>query len=262
MSRALLPAAAALIALAGCAPPAPAPANAALPPAPPAGIHDVDGPVPEDVAVEAHAESGSKSTLRFRIPEHLVTLRRGKARAVGFEDASLAVPHRDELGVPFVWESTSVETLETTRGLVHFDADGRPRLRLADPPVALGREADHLHACRSQDDGEGGFTVICGVVGVTTTVLDVTGTSPEDLTASFSTGGGVLARFDFPARPGSVDGRVLHYQSGRTNVVVRVEESWLAGEDRPSLVVLPSERDQPFGGRRHRGLLELNPSFE
>jgi hypothetical protein len=233
------------LATAGCAAPGEAPPLGA--PAAPSRpeIREIDGAAPDDLVLQFRTESATRSSVGLWHKDHLVALRRGDAHAAGLDQVWIQVPHRDERGLPFVWETTRADTLETTRGLVRFDVDGRPHLRMSDPPVPLEREAHHLHTCRSQEDGQGGFTVLCRVVGARAQALNLTGATSWELTSSFTLGTDSIQRFDLPARPDSADGRVLAYAEGLTGVVVRVEASFLPGEERPSLAMLASDREQP-----------------
>src|SRR5438270_870143 len=83
----------------------------------------------------------------------------------------------------------------------------RPRLSLAEAPVPAAREASHRHACTSQEDGTGGFTVLCSVDRVAG-AANVASADPREGVVVVS-GPKTVIRLDLAASPGSTDARVI-----------------------------------------------------
>jgi hypothetical protein len=217
---------------------APAIEVAAAPRPPP--IQAIPRAAPSDVVVDARAAGDASWSLRVRRDGHLVVLRRPGKRAAGAKEASMVVG-RDDPG-PLVWETTSLDSLATTRGLVELDREGA-RLALADAPVPLGREIRPLHRCDSYEDGLGGFTVLCRVERVVE-AENVASADPAEGVVVIP-GRTTVVRLDLPATPGAADARVIGYADGRMGHVIRAEASLLPGEAKPSLAVFSSERIQP-----------------
>jgi hypothetical protein len=147
-----------------------------------------------------------------------------------------------------IWETTPLDGLATTRGVVLLSSDGdrlEGTLRPATPPVAA-RAWKSAHAtCNGQHDGLGGFTVLCRfprserVSGA----VNVTGDRSLD-DAWLMPGPSPLVRLDLPRSPGGAEGRVIGMVQGLTGVVLRVEATFTDG-DEPALLFEESERIQP-----------------
>jgi hypothetical protein len=244
----------ALLALTTCAPARSAPPREAVAEAAPApraeavpapAVREIDGAVPDDMVVDFRRRDAARSMVSVARDGYLVALLRGKDVVAHIDAAAIEVRHRDDKDAPLVWEVTHPQTMETARGVIHFDIDGRPHLRRAEPPTPVGRvESGRAHRCQAHEGALGGFTVLCRVPGGAS-VAGVTGVDPGALSWVAPAAGAGIARFDLPARPDSVDARVLGYSDGMTGVLVRIEASFLPGEERASLAMLSSERQQP-----------------
>jgi hypothetical protein len=244
------------------APPAPAPAppeaaapeaeEAAAPdlaPAPVvAAVRETNAPVPSGVAVKVRPTPAGGWKAELSRKGYLVALRRGADRAAG-EDAA-ALPVATDTADPIVWETTKLDTLETTRGTLRFEGDARPvpRLRLAEPPAAAARDEQKHHTCVSHEDGEGGFTVLCRVFG-NATAASVTGDDPKAGVWVVGTGSRVV-RMDLPAPTSGAEARIVGYANGADGILIRAEATRAEGEDRPSLAILSADRSQPQVPRR------------
>ncbi len=148
-----------------------------------------------------------------------------------------------------VWETTRLDGLATTRGLVIL-AGRRPRGHRraaggARPEPATTWKSAHA-TCAGQHDGLGGFTVLCrfpkrepdsGAVNVTgARTLDDVWLTP---------GPSPLLRLELPRSPAGAEGRVVGLTQGATGVVLRVEASFPEGEE-AALVFGEAERTQPL----------------
>jgi|HubBroStandDraft_6_1064221.scaffolds.fasta_scaffold169012_2 hypothetical protein len=226
------------------------PAGQVLAPPPVTAIRETSAPVPAGVTVKLRkaGASGWKAELIRR--GYLVALRRGGERTAGEDVAVLPVAADGGDDEPMIWETTKLDTLETTRGTLRFEGDAKPvpRIRLAEPPVAATRERERLHTCVSHEDGAGGFTVLCRVP-VGATAASVTGDDPR---ADVWMAGNAsrVVRMDLPAPAEGAEARVVGYAMGALGVVIRAEATRAAGEDRASLAILSSDRPQPMVPRR------------
>ncbi len=234
-------------------PPTPVPAAARV--APVRGeIELAFPPAPRDVAVEVTPDGHGDHRVAVRRPGFLVSLRNEDARSAGVDWAAMRVaprPGGGEVAGRLIWETTALDGLATTRGVVLLRGEGdrlQATLRLATPPLpARSWESPHA-ACRGQHDGLGGFTVLCGFTGKlrVTGAVNVTGARSLDDTWLVP-GRSPLVRLDLPRSPGGVEGRVIGMVRGSTGVVLRVEASFVEGEE-PSLLYEESERLQAAPG--------------
>jgi hypothetical protein len=239
-------------------PPAPAavevaeaadPAGQVLAPPPVAAIQETNAPVPAGVTVKLRRAGTSGWKAELTRMGYLVALRRGGERTAGESAAAIPVATGDD--APVIWETTKLDTLETTRGTLRIEGDTKPlaRIRLAEPPVPAVREEEGLHTCVSHEDGAGGFTVLCRVRAAGATAASVTGDSPKaDVWVAGH--GAPVVRMDLPAPTEGVEARVVGYATGALGVVIRAEATRVAGEDRASLAILSSDRPQPMVPRR------------
>ena len=213
-------------------------------PEPQPSIRELATPVPGDVKVEVHPDGEGGFRVTVRRKGHLVALRRLDAVRGGRDEVSLPVLHREVGDARLVWETTSLSSFETTRGVLRLDGEGTPRLVLSETPVPVPREERRLHRCWSYADGAGGSTVLCRIAALSA-VANVTGPDRSEGVSIVPNVAGSLARIDLPAGPNAVEAGVLGYVDGNASVMIRAESSLLPGEARPSLTVLSAERVQP-----------------
>jgi hypothetical protein len=240
--------------VAAAAPPELAPATPAGAPvaegAAPVG-GEVDAAAPEDLTVVVTRELTTGGVvLRARRPGYVVALRGAEARVVAGEEATMHVPCAESDGTPIFWETTQIDTLETTRGVLRVRGE-RAQVVVTDAPVPVPVEvaAPHPHHdCRAQDDGMGGLTLLCRITRAANAASLSGAEVPDTWVASVAERS--VVRMDFVLCPGSVDARVFGYFDDGKAVVVRVEGSFLPGETGPSLAVLAAERVQPAVQRR------------
>jgi hypothetical protein len=207
-------------------------------------------PAPHDVEVEVTPDGHGDHRVVVRRRGFLVSLRNEDARSAGRDWTAMRVsPQRGRGGAAgrLIWETTPLNGLATTRGVVLLTSDGdrvQAALRLAMPPIpAPSWESTHA-TCRGQQDGLGGFTVLCrfpSTVRVSGAV-NVTGARSLDDTWLVP-GRSPLVRLDLPRSPGGTEGRVIGMVQGFTGVVLRVEASFVEG-DEPALLYGESERAQ------------------
>lgn len=217
---------------------APEPATAHAP-RPAQAIRTTDGAVPKDFSVRV--EHPSPWTFRVGVARSgfLVALRRGQERAAGN-----SVAHIGTTGEPIVWETTQLDTLETTRGTIEVDEGGKPRVALAEPPATAAEETRLGHRCRAHEDGAGGFAVVCRV-GTLIAVRNLAGGPPLAGVTTAHRDEATFLRFNLPAQAGHPDAFAAAYAYRSAHVVLRAEASLVPGEERPALALLSAERDQP-----------------
>jgi hypothetical protein len=218
----------------------------------PRSVVEVTGaPAPPDVAVEVVPDARIGHRVVVRRQGYLVSLRNEVARSAGKDWAALGVaasPGKGEAAGRLIWETTRVDALETTRGVVMLAGDGASlsaELQAARPPEpAVAWESAHAR-CAGQHDGLAGFTVLCRfATGVRVSgVANVTGARSLD-DAWLVPGPSPLVRLDLPRSPGGAEGRVIGLTKGGTGVVLCVEASFAEGEV-PALVLHEAERSQP-----------------
>jgi hypothetical protein len=199
--------------------------------------------VPRDVKVTVRDAGKDGWKVELGRKGYFVALRRGAERTAAANTATLAVGAAES--EPVVWETTNLATLATTRGTLRLSGGGVPqaKLRMAEAPVVAGREERRLHTCQGEEDGFGGFTVLCRV-RAGATAANVTGSGVhQDVWASW--GEESVLRLDLPASASGVEARVVGYSAGADGVVIRAEASRVAGEERPVLTILSADRAQP-----------------
>jgi hypothetical protein len=224
--------------------PAPAPA------APP-GIALAEAPAPRDVVVKVTSDPRGGHRVVVERPGHLVSLRHEDARAAGKDSAAMRVEARPGRGAAedrLIWESTRLDTLETTRGLVRLvERSGAitHEVALAAPPAAATSWKNARGSCSGQHDGLGGFTVLCRFAKGARDVgaANVTGARTLDDTWLVP-GPAPVVRLDLARAPGSASGRVIGFSHGATGHVLLVEASFPEGEP-PALVIHEATRAQP-----------------
>lgn len=232
----------------------------AIPPTARASIVAIDAPVPADVKIEVRRDGAEGVVISVRRKDHVVTLRRGDARVVAAEQAQIRIHRGEEGDAPLIWETTAPGSLATTRGLVVLappaDASSRAGtlpsavLRLAAAPVALARDAGPRHACVAEDDGLGGFTVLCRVDAFAS-AASLTGSTPRE-GITLVGGDHPLVRVDLPAPEAGVSAALVGYTDGFNGIVIRAEASRVPGEDRASITVVSAARPQPVAPRPRR----------
>jgi hypothetical protein len=209
--------------------------------------------VPREVELEIAPDARGAHRVVVKRRGFLVSLRNEEARSAGKDWTAMRVSSRP--GTPeagsagrLIWETTRVDGLATARGLVQLRSEGgslRGELRAAAPPRAAASWTSKSAACAGQHDGLGGYTVLCRFPkGVSVSgVANVTGARSLD-DAWLLPGPSPLARLDLARSPGGAEGRVIGLTRGATGVVLRVEATFLEGEE-PSLQIQESERAQP-----------------
>ncbi|MEO7330532.1 MAG: hypothetical protein ABI193_18300 [Minicystis sp.] len=214
--------------------------------APTLQIKEISAPVPADLQIAVKADKGGWS-LTLRRAKQLVTLRRADQRSAGQDHASLKIARGEEESAPLVWETIQRDALTTTRGTVHLNRAGHAELRLAEPPRAMGAIEQHRrHTCKPEDDGFGGVSVLCRVDAWITAANTGAADPQENVSVFRNEAGAGLVRFDFPASGPGVTVMVLGYTDGLNGVVMRAEQTFLAGESGPSLTLLSDDRRQPI----------------
>jgi hypothetical protein len=219
------------------------------------GIESSDELVPRDVELEIAPELRGGHRVVVRRRGFLVSLRDEQARSAGVDWTAVRVsprPGPDDQGSAgrLVWETTRLggADLSTARGLVQLWTEGgslRGELRAAGAPRPAASWKSQRATCAGQNDGLGGYTVLCRFAKGTRVsgVANVTGARSLD-DAWLTPGPSPLARFDLPRSPGGAEGRVIGLTRGATGVVLRVEATFLEGEE-PSLQIQETERAQP-----------------
>jgi len=210
---------------------------------------------PGDLKVEITPD-GAGHRVVVRRPGHLVALHYGRARAAGRDWAAVHVEIKAsgspaQAGKPLdplVWETTPLDALTTSRGLVSLHPEGgelRADLSLSAPPEPWGKASGPHHTCAAHRDPHGGFTVLCRLHhgAHRASAANVTGPRVEDH-AWVVSGKEPLVRLDLPLFPGLAEARVIGFVHGLTGAVLRAEASWAPGEE-PTLVIEEAERDQP-----------------
>jgi hypothetical protein len=217
------------------------PTNLALAPdvAPQARTTDIEAP--RDLVVHVDREADGLRVRASR-PGYLVALRRGEAGAVGEPEARLGIATAGTVSTPIVWETTTFDTLATTRGTIGVDGVGAAHVAVDADPREVAEDAKHGHRCRGHEDGAGGFTVVCRtgpIVAVRNLATD------EQLSGVTTVGhGGTFVRLDMPARPDRADAFVIAYADRSARVVIRAEASRVAGEPSASLALVSADRVQ------------------
>ncbi len=218
---------------------------------PPPAIDLALAPPPREMGLEITPDGRGGHSVRVRRRGFLVSLRHEDARSAGEGWTALRIATPPGHGGPagrLIWETTSLGTLETTRGVVLLTSDGDTvsgALRLAAPPVVARGWQSARATCRGQEDGLGGFTALCRFApGVRVAgAVNVTGARPLD-DAWLAARPSPLVRLDLPRSPGGAEGRVIGMVQGLTAVVLRVEATFAEG-DAPELLFEESERVQP-----------------
>lgn len=226
-------------------------AVAEVAPAAPPGIELVGGSPPRDVELEVAPDGHGDHRVVVRRRGFLVSLRNEDARSAGQDWTALRISPRAGRGGPagrLIWETTPLEGLETTRGTVLLRSDGGTlagTLQRAMPPTPARAWQSPRATCRGQHDGLGGFSVLCRFARAVRVsgAVNVTGARSLD-DAWLVPGPSPLVRLDLPRSPGSAAGRVIGMTQGLTGVALRVEATFVDGEE-PALLYEESERAQP-----------------
>jgi hypothetical protein len=182
----------------------------------------------------------------------LVSLRHDGARSAGRDWAAIRIAIGEgaaEVAGRMIWETTRLDggELDTSRGLVVLSGRSgaiSPTIRAAAPPAPAASYRSQRAACAGHHDGVGGYAVVCrfarGVV--VNGVANVTGAHPLD-DAWLVPGPSPLVRLDLP-RSALAEGRVIGLTQGATGVALRMEATFLEGEE-PRLSFQATERVQP-----------------
>jgi hypothetical protein len=220
--------------------------------APAARLAAIGAPVPADVKVEVRREGAADVQISVRRKGQVITLRRGDTRVVAAEVASIRLPRGAGDGVPLIWETTAPGSLATTRGLVVVTplAGKLPSaaLRLTAAPTTLASDKGSSHACIAENDGLGGFTVLCRVDAMPF-AASLTGATPREGVAVI-TGEHGMVRLDLPAPESGASAALVGYTDGLNGVVIRAEASRLPGEDHAVVTVVSATRQQPIAPPR------------
>jgi hypothetical protein len=219
-------------------------------------IETSNAPVPADVELEITPEARGGHRVVVRRRGFLVSLRDEEARSAGVDWTAVRVsprpgaPQEGERGSAgrLIWETTKLDGVATARGLVQLRSDGgslRGELRAAAAPLPTASWTSARATCAGQHDGLGGYTVLCRFAKGTRVsgVANVTGARSLD-DAWLTPGPSPLARLDLPRSSGGAEGRVIGLTRGTAGVVLRVEATFLEGEE-PSLQIQETERAQP-----------------
>ena len=207
--------------------------------------------MPRDVTVEVTPADHGAHRVVVRRPGFLVSLRDEDARSAGADWTAMRVSPRAGGGGTsgrLVWETTRLDGVATTRGLVILAGDGgalAAELSMAPAPAPAATWNRASATCAGQHDGLGGFTVLCRFAkgARVTGAANVTGARSLD-DVWLMPGPSPLLRLDLPRSPGGAEGRVVGMTQGGKGVVLRVEASFPEG-DAPALVIEASERAQP-----------------
>jgi len=204
-----------------------------------------DAEAPGDLAVHVERD---RAGMHVRVGRRgfLVALRRGEARAVNDATARLDVPPEGTDATNIAWETTTLATLETTRGTIGVDAGGNVRVRVGEAPRSVAEDVKQGHRCRAYEDGLGDDTVVCHT-GTILAVKNLASDTPLEGVTTV-THDGACVRLDLAARVGHPAAFVVAYTDRNARVVVRAEASLVAGEENPSLALVSAYRDQPIAG--------------
>ncbi len=118
--------------------------TAAAEPASPPAVEPTGAPAPRDVEVEITPDARLGHRVVVRRRGYLVSLRNESARAAGKDWAVMHVaptPGKGATGGRLIWETTRLDALETTRGVVLLGGDGSSlsaELRAAHDPEPAG----------------------------------------------------------------------------------------------------------------------------
>jgi hypothetical protein len=217
-------------------------------------LGEAEAPPPSDLTVQVTNDRLGTYQVVLRRPGYLVSLRDEVARAAGVDWTAIRVAPAatsPRLAGRLIWETTKLDSSETTRGLVHLHGDAASLASelssTAAPESAVSWKGKHA-SCTSQHDGLGGFTAFCRVAkGVRVTgVANVTAPRPLD-DVWLLPGPSPFMRLDLARSPGNAEGRVVGLVRGATGIVLTVEASFPEG-DEPTLVFHEAERAQPTPG--------------
>jgi hypothetical protein len=218
---------------------------------------------PADLLIDVTRDGRDGHRVVLRRRGYLVSLRHEDARAAGTDWAAMRVGARAPRAAPalppdtkvleetrdrLIWETTKLDGVETTRGVVSIWFEGqeiRSKLLLAPAPEPAGSFKSAHATCAAHRDGLGGFTVLCRFPRGVRHVGAANVTGARSLDDAWVTGGASpLVRLDLPLAPGAAEGRVIGLSHGASGVVLRAEAAWPEGEQ-ASLVIHESERVQP-----------------
>lgn len=251
--------------LASCAKPEPAPRAAAEPAvAPRAALETapiaapLDEPIaapkppapppllPEDIRVVVQPK-GSLAVVTIIRPGHLIALLHGGDQVLGQGEASATVSTDPQ--IPFVWETSHRDSLETVRGVLEFDLSDRARprgkLRATAQPAAVAQDIAGRHACKAFELGDEGYSVVCRAGSFAASAARLFGGEPRERILSLAGDEQSFFRIELDPKR-EVDAAVLGYSDGVRGHVVRAELTALPGEPRPALALLSASRAQPI----------------
>jgi hypothetical protein len=214
--------------------PEPPPADVG-PPAPPAETE-----APRDLVVRVDRDP-SGMNVRVSRRGFLVALRRGETRTVSEPEVRFHIGTAGTEATPIVWETTKLDTLETTRGTIAVDGAGVSRVAGGDAPREVAEDVKRGHRCRGHEDGSGGFAVVCR----TGPIVALRNLATDEQLSGITTVGSTLVRLDLPAQPNAPDAFVIAYVDGGARVVIRAEASRVPGETSASLAIASADRVQP-----------------
>lgn len=198
--------------------------------------------LPPGIHVEMSADVVGRPVLSISESRHLLSLRHGSKRAVGYGKVSLCL--EESLNMPVIWERTAPdEKLSTLRGEARLGS-GAPLLRLAEEPEEVASEHKGRHFCRAFRDGAGGFSVICRVQGMVSAVNLNEHLDPKER-VFVQVGEPNLVRMDLPMIEGAVESVALGYPYAGMGLVMRSESIWLPGESKATFAMQSAERRQP-----------------
>jgi hypothetical protein len=240
------------------APETPSPGQPPAPAEVPA-IRPTGAEVPRDLTVRVERDR-TGAHLRVERRGSLVALRRAGARAAGDAAARLDVEPGGTGATPIVWETTKLDTLETTRGTIGVGGGGEVQVAVAEAPLPVAEEAKRGHRCRAHEDGDGGFAVVCRT-GPTVALRNLTSGAPMDGVTTV-THGATFVRLDLPAPRERPNAFVIAYVDGLSRVVIRAEASLVAGEEKASLALVSANRQQPAVVIPMRRFLHRRPEWD
>jgi hypothetical protein len=134
---------------------------------------------------------------------------------------------------------------EPALGAVEQTTEPAPRVIEAKAQPSLPGEERRRHACLSEEDGSGGFIVTCRVSAISAAVNVTNEDVQHGIARTALENGGTIFRLHLTPPAEGADAIAIGYADHGVGVVLRVEASRVAGEERAALAVISSERVQP-----------------